>query len=45
MPEEGLEPPTRIMIPPAFPVFTGDSAIFGRQIGLFCQGTCTEAVV
>jgi hypothetical protein len=29
-------PDTRIMIPPVFPVFTGDSADFGRQIGLFC---------
>ena len=25
------------MIPPGFPVFTGDSADFGLQIGLFCQ--------
>jgi hypothetical protein len=30
------------MIPPVFPVFTGDSADFGRQIGLFCQATCTD---
>src|ERR1019366_1185585 len=35
-------PDTRIMIPPVFPVFTGDSADFGRQIGLFCHGTCTK---
>jgi hypothetical protein len=34
-------PDTRIMIPPGFPVFTGDSADFGRQIGLFCQALCT----
>jgi hypothetical protein len=31
------------MIPPVFPVFTGDSADFGRQIGLFCQRTCQKA--
>jgi hypothetical protein len=44
MPEEGLETPdTRIMIPPVFPVFMGDSADFGRQIGLFCQRACTKA--
>jgi hypothetical protein len=42
MPEEGLEPPTaRIMIPPGFPVFTGDSGDVGRQVGLFCQLVCT----
>ena len=29
------------MIPPGFPVFTGDSADFGRQVGLFCQALCT----
>jgi len=43
MPEEGLEPPdTRIMIPSVFPVVTGDSADFGREIGLFCQRACTD---
>jgi hypothetical protein len=30
------------MIPLGFPVFTGDSGDFGRQIGLFCQATCTD---
>jgi hypothetical protein len=30
MPEEGLDPDTRIMTPPGFPVFTGDPADFGR---------------
>ena len=35
-------PDTRIMIPPGLPVFIGDSADFGRQIGLFCQATCTN---
>jgi hypothetical protein len=34
-------PDTRIMIPLVIPVFTSDSGVFGRQIGLFCQGTCT----
>ena len=34
-------PDTRIMIPPGFLRFTGDSANFGRQIGLFCQALCT----
>jgi hypothetical protein len=29
------------MIPPVFPVFTGDSPDFGRQIGLLCHG-CTK---
>jgi hypothetical protein len=37
-------PDTRIMIPPGFPVFTGDSADFGLQIGLFCQRACTKGV-
>jgi hypothetical protein len=40
MPEEGLEPPVRGL---SFPVFTGDSADLGRQIGLFCQRACTKA--
>jgi hypothetical protein len=33
-------PDTRIMIPSVFPVFTGDSGVFGREIGLFCQRVC-----
>jgi hypothetical protein len=36
-------PDTRIMIPLVFPVFAGDSADFGRHIGLFCQATCTNS--
>ena len=40
VPGEGLETPdTRIMIPAAFPVFTGDPGSVGLQVGLFCQTT------
>src|ERR1035437_4763031 len=35
-------PDTRIMIPPVFPVFAGDSADFERKMGLFCHGPCTK---
>jgi hypothetical protein len=30
-------PDTRIMIPGASPVFTGELGAFGREVGLFCQ--------
>ena len=36
-------PDTRIMIPLVFPAVPGDSADFGREIGLFCDGTCTRS--